>query len=276
MNEKITDIHSEYPQLLIKFIESKYLDSFLQGNLYFSNAKIYRNLEEKQQQKGQGDKLEGILNFTGYNTTMQSNDNPSKIYKLPDKIDFTSCFPYIDNKPVFCLFACNANDCQTTETGSVYLKFNEETKKQIQRDFPKSDKAIIIKNPKNFITKIMQKFNITKVDKVSYFHCNTETALSEEMLNYICQSAKNAGIISPTEVIMYGICPTTKEIKYLITTNNVWRLLFCKDNYFKGQQEFRIILPNENIFEPKEYNFDFNGVDFSVVDTYDLLKGITI
>lgn len=46
---------------LLKFGQKQYLDSFANGNLYFSNAEKFQNIENKQQNKGQGDILLEII-----------------------------------------------------------------------------------------------------------------------------------------------------------------------------------------------------------------------
>ena len=48
------------------------------------------------------------------------------------------------------------------------------------------------------------------------------------------------------------------NLKYSFQAEYVYRVLFCKDVFFKPEQEYRIVLPNESISEGTHYPVSFS------------------
>ena len=89
-------------QFLIKFGERQYMQRLAEGYLYFSYAKKFREIEEKLQQKGQGDYLEGSAKIHG--TNMQIYDRDTGEYWGQVAKATTIChFAPANQIPVFCL-----------------------------------------------------------------------------------------------------------------------------------------------------------------------------
>ena len=78
-------------QFLIKFGEEQYMKRFADGNLYFSYAKKFRELENELKQKGQGDCLEGSSKIHGTNMQIYDSDTGEYWGQIPE---VTTIFHY--------------------------------------------------------------------------------------------------------------------------------------------------------------------------------------
>lgn len=91
---------------LLKFGEKQHLDSFANGNLYFSNAETFQNIENKQQNKGQGDILEAGSRIFARNVVIESPNSNIALYidcdinflcyyKSVKKLQYSVCSLYL-------------------------------------------------------------------------------------------------------------------------------------------------------------------------------------
>ena len=55
--------------------------------------------------------------------------------------------------------------------------------------------------------------------------------------------------------LMQDVPPVKEDgkVKYVFCADYVYRSLFCKDVFFRQEQEYRIVLPEESISEGKHY-----------------------
>ena len=238
----------------LKFGKRHHLTELADGKIYFGNAKLYREIEEDQKLKGQGDKLEASTKVFSDNIKMIDNDT-NKLFADINGINIQAVFRYPDADPIpiFCLFAVYAKDCRIDENGISQIHLSDETKEVIRRDFPKADSVGIIKNPELFIDDIRKTIACdVKYDTVHYFRIDKgythdksgQTAIDHDYAMYLTQD-------TPPVIVESGK-------KYSFNSKYLFRVLFCKDEFFNDQQEYRIVLPNERIERGKIYHVNLS------------------
>ncbi|MEA3424262.1 MAG: hypothetical protein U9Q80_10780 [Bacillota bacterium] len=223
------------PEYLLKFGELKYMKSFVEGNIYFSHAKRFREIEDELR-RGQGDKLEGkaVVNSTRVRVTDLDNPNNVIDAKVGDE-RITVMVESVDNMPVFCLTGLyNENFC--VEENRVIV--NKNVLETIKEHFPKADTVVLIRKPAEFIHKIETEF-VCKVvhEKVQYLNMNP---VGMEWVKFV-----HNGNVEKLD----------GKTNYTMTKDNSHRILLCKDLFFSKEKEYRLILPNELISSPKIYKF---------------------
>ena len=84
--------------------------SFANGDLFFSNAKVFWGIEDALKLKGQGDRLEASSMFHAEKVIGYSLDNQERF------VDMGRCHGLVrydtaEKIPVLCLFAVHSDDC---------------------------------------------------------------------------------------------------------------------------------------------------------------------
>lgn len=232
---------------LLKFGKKSHIEEFVKGCLYCSNAKTFWGIEEKQKIKGQGDILEAGSKVFAQRVEMQSTSDGDTII-LDGRSNILLHFEPAENIPVFCLFSVYDDDCLIDKSGKYIINISKEKQTIIRKHFPNADTVAIISDPNKFIEDIVSSIGCSiKYDRVHYFNIDkglpinnsSDTAMDHEYALYIMQDTP--------PIIVNGIK------KYSLHADYIYRVLFCKDVYFRNEQEFRIVLPNETITEGKHY-----------------------
>lgn len=241
-------------KFLLKFGQRKHIESFAQLGLFFSNAETFWGIEDKLKIKGQGDVLEASSRIFAQKMTIHNYDDHSVVAQIGES---NSLFRYDAAKhiPVFCMFAVREQDCYLDDNGKLRIKLSDETKQTIREHFPNADAVAIVDNPMQFLLDVERSLKTPlKHELVHYFHIdkgfatdNGQTAMDMEYMKYLTQDT------SP--VIENG------KKTYSFHADYVYRVLFCKDVFFEREQEYRIVLPAEQILTgtiyPVEYNTEF-------------------
>ena len=232
-------------RFLLKFGEREYMERFACGNLYFSNAITFRYYEEQLRIKGQGDRLEGGSMMHTHNLTIKDNVSGETV-----KSGVSGSFPvHYDPAnliPVFCMFCCFDKDCSINTNGSQSISLSDDIKQNIITHFPKADTVAIVDNPYEFIDAVRGSFDTEcKSDIVNYFHVygiegKGGTALDKRYMEYLTQD-------TPKEKVEGGTA-------YSFNARYVYRSLLCKDVFFNKEQEYRFLLPDIELDEPKEFS----------------------
>lgn len=231
-------------KFLIKFGEEKYMKRFAGGNIYFSNALRFRELEKTLQKKGQGDRLEGASKIYAVKMEAYNKDTGSFEGRV-NNVSVIANYEPANNIPVFCLFTCYTKDCIKVDDKTYRLSLDSNIVQNIVNHFDKADTAAIVVNPLNFVNDIQIAFNNNaKTENVHYFHIEgipSENGIAQDMqyYEYLAQD-------TPPQKVD-GIIRYTFNVKY------VYRCLFCKDMFFKEEQEYRILLPEKKIIAPQEF-----------------------
>ena len=232
---------------LLKFGERTHLEEFVKGSLYCSDAKTFWGIEDKLKIKGQGDILEAGSKVFAQRMMMQAHGS-YKTTAINAPSNVLVHFEPAEHIPVFCLFAVYEDDCVLDTDGHYKIKLSEDTQKTIKEHFPKADSVAIITEPEQFLKDIMSSIGCeVKHEGVHYFHIDkgleiegsNQRAMDMEYMKYLTQD------VPP--VVENG----TK--RYVFCADYVYRALFCKDVFFKDEQEYRIILPDELITEGTRY-----------------------
>lgn len=242
MNDKI--------MLFVKFGEEKYIRRLFNGRIYFSNAVKFRGIEKKNGLKGQGDAFEAILQLkNGYAMMMDSHRGLS--IKHPNTT-ISLGFADTDNIPVFCVTCISADSCKIHEKNRKrVITVSGVLRDTIMAHFPKADTAGVFFQPQRFVDSFAG-LGITLHDRVRYFNFSPKGVI-KEMVEYIAQQP---GTISKHNHQLFSMYMKPNEgdhHQYNITERNMKRILFCKDCYFAGEKEYRVILPQKRISTPKEF-----------------------
>ncbi len=234
-------------RFLLKFGEKDHIEEFVSGILYCSNAVTFWGIEDKLKIKGQGDILEAGMRTFAQRMTMQEYET-GKITLINMPVNAIAHIEPAKHIPVFCMFAVFDDNCETAPDGSLRIKLPAETKATIREHFPKADSVAIISNPVQFIDDIEKSIgHRMEHDCVHYFHIDKgleiensdQTAMDMEYMKYLMQDTP----------------PTVEKGKktYSFVAKYAYRVLFCKDVFFKREQEYRLILPEETIYEGTKY-----------------------
>lgn len=247
----------------LKFGEKEHMQGLARGEMFFSNALKYRQIEEELFIKGQGDKLEGGSLFHAQDI-MMLDEQLSGIVSLGIGGDIFVRYENVALLPTYCLFACYEKDCTLNSGGEIEFHFSEEIKNNIREHFPKANAAAIIDKPIQFISDVKSSLTTECVsDVINYFNLygidsKQGKTIDFEYIKYLTQD-------NPPQKV-------GNRTSYTFSEKYVYRALLCKDIFFKNEQEYRIILPKEKIQEGKIYKVNIEN-DISVVDLEDLFNG---
>lgn len=184
-------------------------------------------------------------------------------------------FDATGNIPVFCIMCLLEEDCEIQEKdGRRILTVSGISRDTIRSHFPKADTAGVFFQPQQFIDSLA-KLGLPFCDSVRYFDFSLN-GINIDMVKYICQ---NHGVASKNNrclASMYWEESNGERVPLLLTEQNMHRILFCKDNYFAEEKEFRILLPRKRILKPREYTIRW-GKQFKAMFTLEeFFNGIEI
>lgn len=234
-------------QYLLKFGKKAHVEEFAAGILFCSNAATYWGIEKDLKIKGQGDILEAGSRMFAQKTVIQPYDT-NEITIFDFNTNPLVHFAPAKLIPVFCLFAVYDDDCTIDEQGNAKIMISASKQRIIREHFPNADSVGIISEPEQFLNDITNSVGTRVIhEPVHYFHIDKglevnggrQTAMDMEYLKYLTQDAtpkKENG----TE---------TRSFKAAY----VFRALLCKDVFFRDEQEYRIVLPDEMIAHGTKY-----------------------
>lgn len=250
---------------LLKFGEKSHLDEFVKGTLYCSNAKTFWGIEDKLKIKGQGDVLEaGSRLFAQHITMRDYGSNETVAINTPSNVLVHN--EPAEHIPIFCLFTVYDNDCELDMDGHYTIRLSKDKQETIKEHFPRADSVAIITEPKRFLKDVISSIGFeVKHEEVHYFHIDKgleikgsdQRAIDMEYMKYLTQD----------------VPPIVENRKktYVFRADYAYRALFCKDVFFKDEQEYRIVLPNEMITEGTRYPIKVSE-NIKIVPLEDFLK----
>jgi len=223
----------------VKFGEREHLQSLANGNAYFSNAGSFIKTEQELRSKGQGDANEGKLFLPSSNVTARDLKTDQVILQSNLLSHLTLGFDGLNTIPAFCVTAGFQNNCAFYRGEQDYrIKFSSEHERTIRSHFPKADSALLTTDPTAFIENICTAFNEEcHHDRVRYFDMVRPTTA---LLAYLLGEKEGFEMV--------------KGIHYSINTENVHNVLFCKDLFFKMQQEYRFLIQHRVIKQPTVFD----------------------
>ena len=236
----------EHIKYFLKFGEEEHLKELAKGILYCSTAEMFWSIENEKKIKGQGDILEARTKFHVQNVAVRSH-NSSENATFNTNNFMITC-DQAAHMPVFCLFSVYEDDCDIDEKGRLIINLPENKKKYIIDHFPEANAVAIITNPVRFLDDVVRSIGCdVKHEEVHYF--NIDKGFS---INGSNQKSMDGEYI---KYIMQDSSENTQEGNkiYKFNVAHAYRTLFCKDEFFRYEQEYRIILPNETKFSGHKY-----------------------
>ena len=243
--------------VFIKYGEEDHLQQIVDGTLRFSPSDTYVKMEEEQHNKGQGDMLDGKWKIHAMNFRMEDPVTGRVVFEGKN-CTFTISIQDVNSMPVFCL-SYYGEEYVSNLDGKQYIQLSKEKVAKIKKDFPKATHALIIQEPDRFIEKA-EKADNHKIfsDKIHYYDFDINDL---RMASFLSTGDENTQLQGGT------VFSTTYEDRY--------RHLLCKDNDFKDQDEYRFIILDELIKEPKKYRFEFKSA-YKIVPIDELLTGVEV
>jgi hypothetical protein len=212
------------PLALLKFADELWkLESLQKGNLYMNTLRFFKELEEKAEIKGMGDKNEGSMILTELDIKIYNNETNELVYQGPAG---RSAFTLEEDlqKHALCLCYLDYSNLEIYERVDNYLNakiiFTDEQKEEFRKSF---GKHVLVMPFPIFVKNLEDTFNkediafVRDIVKYDDFSINNKERLDDFMEN--------------------------KPEKY-----------FWKDNYFETQREYRVIVLNRDSDEPFQIN----------------------
>lgn len=242
---------------LIKFGEKKYMELLGKGQFYFSHAKRFREIESELV-KGQGDELEGKAQVKTTSVRAYDHDTGDLVCELPINV-LSFGAELIEYVPVFCCSYFTKEDCiYYVDDLNYRINFSSEIQETIREHFPKADTAIIFTDPMDLLNNIESQLDTRLVhSKVNYFNMKP---VGTDWVEFISGDS--------SERFTDGKRTGTK---YTVTTENVYRTLLAKDQFFTDEKEYRLLLPDISINEPETRCFTIKD-SYKVVDLNKLFQ----
>lgn len=233
-------------KLLVKFGKKKYLQQSIAVSLFsFSTALSFKKIETESHIKGQGDDAEATLKLPVTSAAIYDDSGKKDVFQHPDLV--SALILAVANTPVYCLSEIDSDiDCIQTENGAI---IKSEFMRTIRSHFPKADSALIFHDKNDFIQSVLDQFPAAKMGRVNYYESCSDGITTQYMSNI-------GNRVSEKEFLeQLGNCCFcyVEESKlggereyYLVYDEDAYQCLFIKDNYFSGEKEFRVVLPDKS------------------------------
>ncbi|MEH6945208.1 hypothetical protein [Bacillus sp. JJ722] len=237
-----TGAESAFPMFLVKFGELDHMKALQSGCLYMKNLGYFIDLEKKTGVKGRGDRLEGAYVLADLEAVISDPETGEKV-RLASVSSMHFRTDWIRERPVFCLFTITSDmfelDGEKHNQMVFKLTFTEKQKEKIEKEF--GDSALFISfDP--FVQQIDSVFKETglqyKRGLVNYYDYSVNEAVRLELM-------KKFGHLD--------IC-------------------FAKDQVYKYQNEYRVIIQNIDVLE--DYQIELGELTGTkLIKTESLLSG---
>lgn len=232
---------SNEPVCFIKFGRKDHLEQFSTGSLFCSDAVTLWGIEKDLKIKGQGDILEaGSRIFTNNFTMQQHGTGRTTNFNMNSNI--LVHYDPAEHIPVFCLYSVFSDECIMGADGNLDIRLSDKSKSTILQHFPNADSFALVTKPTLFISDVSDSISCRiehglvhyfNIDKGLYVNSGEQTAVDMEYFKYLTQDT----------------APVSENGKtiYSFNADYVYRCLFCKDVFFSGEREYRVVLPNDYI-----------------------------
>lgn len=223
-----TDLPRDKTAFLLKFIKPEYEDDFIQGKLYMNTLKYFIDLERESRVRGKGDALEASAVFTDVELTFKDPETGEVLLKgRAGRTNF-----HLNERiqsPVLCMYSVDKDVLRIVSEDENFIntipQIDEVDLDTLLSDF--GDNMLII-DPNEFANRVIKRcreINLSyRMGKVNYHDFN---------INYSNRVEKYFDLDSS------DIC-------------------FVKNNFFKKQNEFRILLGD--IYTKEPYILDIGDI----------------
>ncbi|MGG3911261.1 hypothetical protein [Peribacillus simplex] len=125
-------------KILLKFVESQFVESTLGGKFYFSRNRNFIDLEKQQIDKGIGDKREGVWSEVFNPETEQifiENKNGEKLRLNVKKAVFRQTYEDVKDLPICCFVALSLKEDFEVNEEESKMVLKPEIKKKLVEQF---------------------------------------------------------------------------------------------------------------------------------------------
>ena len=217
--------------MLFKCTTMEYAEDLLSGNIFLNIPEKWIEMEEKSNNKGQGDSLEGICLITDKNDDSEfiSNlkaNNDFEYFQKEDKIFFRR--KKVKKLYCYCIYGLNDNSfIEKYENRFGHINYCSRINKDYFTKFSE------VKSKEEY-------FNIQKPKRPAVVFISNPHLFFERVRNKLIQLGFNREdiIISPVEYV--------NKNENSVALLSYPKELLLKDIFFKNQSEIRIILNSDN------------------------------
>jgi hypothetical protein len=219
-----SDELKQRPIAFLKFSDELWkLESLQKGTLYMNTLRFFKELEEKTNKKGMGDKDEGSTILTELSLKFYDYETNELVYEGSASRSAITMEEDLQ-KHVFCMSYLDFESLEIIEEGTDFVKatfiFSDEQKKDFIESF---GKYVMVISCSNFLNNVKDAFEYENIaweaDKVKY---------SDLSINYM------------------------NRLEYYMNIRS--GKYFWKDKFFEKQKEYRVIVLNRDSDEPIQFN----------------------
>ncbi len=241
--------------MFLKYGKKDNLEKLKDGGIFFSPCKVFQNIEKEQLNKGQGDQWDGTLTTKAIEVELYADG----FYKKLSDIDFSVIVSKSENTPIFCIKAAES------------YHVTQEQYKKIRIQSPDWTHVLVIEDESAFLENI--RFNMRNkafAHKVFY-----ENVICDDFIEFLRFGKSDIRFYTPkykkSNDYMYmkvKLFADSNEVFIRIDDSNYYMTMYKKDVFFKGQNEYRIVLPYESITQGKLYDISpFEADIFEIEET---------
>ncbi|MCU5379716.1 hypothetical protein OCA08_21520 [Bacillus cereus] len=216
MDEKLKGLFGDDPVMFLKFSDNpKNLLSLQQGNVYMNNLKFFVDLEAETGIPGMGDKQEVLNVVNDVELSFYKQGTEDLAFKAKAK-QITMRYEDALYKPVFCMFAVTVDMIKVLEESDKELKlafdFSDELITKMHSEF---GEHVLVISPAQFKNKIHKSFSEKNYDYTGKY---------VEYLDFNINEKRRMEMFQNQDIGTF----------------------FIKNNAFKHQNEFRIVIFNKD------------------------------
>lgn len=227
--------------MFIKFGSKEHLSSLMgSGEMFFNPCEYFRNLEDEERKKGIGDANDGGICSKFENALVV--DTAKNCYTLSGQSLSVITAPSL-HTPIFCL----------RKTEQKHISF--EYRKKLRDQFPSHTHALVIEDEHSFLESIRFSFhNKAFAHKIFYQddwyidYIEFIRSGSSDIFFYPTKNHRNSYYMALNYISHNG-----EKTILTIDNSNFYKTMFCKSLFFKDQEEYRIVLPYEQISSGEKY-----------------------
>lgn len=241
-------------KVFVKFGQKKHLRRSLRYNrYYFGIAKQYKTIETQQKIKGQGDNREATLTVKGIDSAKMVQYQTGEDRSLPPSSKIEILNDEAAHIPAYCLSLIDAEKNCVLSNGKKLI--SPGFMKTIREHFPNADAALIFRNY-NLVRKAFEHaFSSVRMGEITYPWMSENGASIEYIEHTMTEITEREYYASIPYLIMKCIFTPTdgSPNRYFSTAKkDAYKILFCKEPFFSGEQEYRFVLPNTRLEEHGE------------------------
>jgi ATP-dependent helicase YprA (DUF1998 family) len=217
---KLSDLHSKQTFALLKFSNSKErLEELRDGMLYMNNFQYFVEREKQTGIKGVGDQYEVASVMNNVNLKFIDHETGEHVFSVEGAQILYRRDEVLDMH-VFCMFALDTDMMQVVQHGEGF----------VEAKFAIPDEQL------NELEGVFGKYVL--VTFIDHFMNRVEKSFAEQNIHFLAEKVK------------YSDFSVNIEERVRSFVEDRTDMFFWKDNYFRNQNEFRIVVLNRQSKHP--------------------------